>query len=85
MAFTDSMVAIWIVITITHRDAGPPLKQHFLVAIADQAQAVEALRIRRKLPEADMMVVGEATTKFLERAGATDIEEAQIREIMAIE
>jgi hypothetical protein len=55
------------------------------VAIADQIQAVEALRIRRKLPEADMVVLGEAPTSFLEWAGATDIEEAQIREIMAIE
>jgi hypothetical protein len=32
-----------------------------------------------------MVVVGEATTSFLEWAGAGDIDEAQIREIMAIE
>jgi hypothetical protein len=79
------MIKIWKVIAITHRQAGPPLKRHFLVAITDQTQAVDTLRIRRKLPEADMVVVGEATTSFLEWAGASDIEEAQIRDIMAIE
>jgi hypothetical protein len=55
------------------------------VAITDQTQAVEALRIRRKLLEANMVVVAEATSSFLKRAGAKDIEEAQIREITAIE
>jgi hypothetical protein len=79
------MVKVWKVIAITHRDEVPPLKRYFLVAIPDQIQAVDALRIRRKLPEADMVVVGEATTSFLEWAGEKDIEEAQIREISAIE
>ena len=46
------IVKIWKVIAITYRDAGPPLKHHFFVAITDQTQAVEALRIRRA--EADM-------------------------------
>jgi hypothetical protein len=32
-----------------------------------------------------MVVIGEATTSFLEWAGVTDLEEAQIREVMAIE
>jgi hypothetical protein len=79
------MVKVWKVMAISYRDQSPPLKRYFLVAITDQEEAVEALRIRRKLPEADVVMVGEATTSFLEWAGAGDIEEAQIREITAIE
>ena len=80
------MAKVWKVIAISYRERSPPpLKRYFLVAITDQEEAVEALRIRRKLPEADVVMVGEATTSFLEWAGAGDIEEAQIREITAIE
>jgi hypothetical protein len=57
------MTKIWKVVSSTERmgGGGPPLKEHFLVAIADRDAALVALRYRRPDVEASQMtIVGEA-------------------------
>jgi hypothetical protein len=63
------MAAAWKIVATTERiGSGPPLKEYFLVAIADQAKAIEALRIHRNLSQAHqhVRIVGEAETEFLD-------------------
>jgi hypothetical protein len=63
------MTVVWrIVATTEHTGSGPPLKEYFLAAIADQAKAIEALRSRRNLSDTHqhMRIVGEADPEFLD-------------------
>jgi hypothetical protein len=58
------MAKVWKITTATERlgGGGPPLKEYFLVAIADRDAALAALRYRRPDVEASAMtIVGEAT------------------------
>ena len=46
---------------------GPPLKEYFLVAIADRNAALAALRNRRPdVEESEMTIVGEASPDYVE-------------------
>ena len=63
------MAIVWKIITSTARmgGGGPPLKEYFLVAIADRDAALRALRYRRPDVEASTMtVVGEASPDYVE-------------------
>jgi len=58
------MAKVWKIISSTERmgGGGPPLKEYFLVAIADRDAALRALRYRRPDVEASAMtIVGEAS------------------------
>ena len=69
------MAKVWKVISSTERmgGGGPPLKEYFLVAIADPDAALKALRYRRPDVEASTMtVVGEATPDYVEWLGVKD-------------
>jgi hypothetical protein len=59
----------WIIIAKTKRMGGEPnfepLTEWFAVAIGDQSVALEVLKSRKELSEADLMVAGEATAEFL--------------------
>ena len=43
-----------------------PMKEYFLVAIADRDEAVKALRERRQLLDVQITVAGQATDEYLE-------------------
>jgi hypothetical protein len=63
------MGKIWKIIASTKRMGGdgPPLKEYFLVAIADQDAALAALRYRRPDVEAsEIAIVGEASPDSVE-------------------
>jgi hypothetical protein len=68
------MAAIRKITATTERMDGGPLKECFLVAIADQAKAIEALRSRRNLSDTHqhMRIVGEAEPEFLDWLGVKD-------------
>jgi hypothetical protein len=58
---------IWKVISSTERmgGGGPPLKEYFLVAISDQANALGALRYKRPdIERSALSVVGEADSNY---------------------
>lgn len=61
---------------------GPPLKQYFLVAIADQEAALAALRHRRPDVEASKMsIVGEANPTDIKWL---DVKDGDIRYIQVV-
>jgi hypothetical protein len=55
------MASGWKIITATKRLGGQPMKEYFLVAIADRDEAVKALRVRRQLLDVQITVAGQAT------------------------
>ena len=62
------MASGWKIITATKRlGGGPPMKEYFLVAIADRDEAVKALRERRQLLDVQITVAGQASDEYLER------------------
>jgi hypothetical protein len=72
------MAKIWKVISSTARmgGGGPPLKEYFLVAIADRDAALTALKFRRPDVEAsEMTVAGEASP---ESVAWLDVKEGDI-------
>ncbi len=72
----------WKVISDTKRlGGGPPLKEYFLVAIADREEAVKALRERKKLLDADIKVDGEATAETLDWL---DVKGGEILSVLAV-
>jgi len=78
------MVKIWKINSFTERmgGGGPPLKEYFLVAIADQSAALAALRNRRPdLEASDFTIVGEANPADMEWL---DINDDQIRCVTAV-
>jgi hypothetical protein len=76
------MATGWKIISATERlGGGPPMKEHFLVAIADRDTAVKALRERKKLLDADLTVAGEATADLLEWL---DVKPGQILCVLAV-
>jgi hypothetical protein len=77
------MTVAWKIAATTVRAGGEPLKEYFLVAIADQAKAIEALRSRRKLVDVHqhVRIVGEAEPEFLEWL---DVKEGEIFCVMAL-
>jgi len=69
MAHSGAMTQVWKINSFTKRmgGGGPPLKEYFLVAIADEAAALFALRTRRPdLEESDFTIVGEAAPDEVE-------------------
>jgi hypothetical protein len=78
------MVKIWKINSFTERmgGGGPPLKEYFLVAMADQTAALAALRKRRPdLEASDFTIVGEAGPNDVEWL---DINDDQIRCVTAV-
>jgi hypothetical protein len=74
----------WKIVATTERTgSGPPLREYFLVAIADQAKAIEALRSRRNLTQAHqhVRIVGEAEPEFLDWL---DLKDGEIFCVMAV-
>jgi hypothetical protein len=68
-SWSEVMAATWkITATTDSMDSGPPIKEYFLVAIPEQAKAIEALRSRRKLSQIHqhLRVVGEAEPEFID-------------------
>ena len=61
------MTKTWRIIAITKRlGGGPPLKEYFLVAISNQAAALDALRAKRpELSDAELTIDGEATPEYV--------------------
>ena len=61
------MPKAWKMIAYTQRlGSGKPLKEFYLVAISDRDAAVEALRIRKDLVDAQIEVLGQATSDFVD-------------------
>jgi hypothetical protein len=77
------MAVAWKIAATTERAGGEPLKEYFLVAIADQAKAIEALRSRRNLADVHqhVRIVGEAEPEFLDWL---DVKEGEIFCVMAV-
>jgi hypothetical protein len=78
------MSKIWKVIALTQRmgGGGPPLKEYFLVAIADQLAALAALRYRRPdIEESSLTIVGEASPDYAEWL---DLKDGQILCVQAV-
>lgn len=58
----------WKIISTTARlGGGAPLKEYFLVAIADPDEAIKALQKRENLLDAEITLVGEASDELVER------------------
>jgi hypothetical protein len=69
------MDKVWKVISSTPRmgGGGPPLKEYFLVAIADRSAALTALRYRRPdIEKSELTVAGEASPGDVEWLDLTD-------------
>jgi hypothetical protein len=69
------MNTIWKVISSTERmgGGGPPLKEYFLVAISDQANALKTLRYKRPdIERSKLTVVGEANPDTVDWLGLKD-------------
>ncbi|MGA2944614.1 MAG: hypothetical protein ABSE50_21525 [Xanthobacteraceae bacterium] len=69
------MGKIWKIISSTARmgGGGPPLKEYFLVAISDQADALRTLRSKRPDIElSQLTVVGEANSDYVDWLGVKD-------------
>ena len=69
------MIKVWKINSFTERmgGGGPPLKEYFLVAIADQTAALAALRKRRPdLEASDFTIVGEARPNDVEWLDVSD-------------
>jgi hypothetical protein len=76
------MASGWKIITATKRlGGGPPIKEYFLVAIADRDEAVKALRERRQLLDVQITVAGQATDEYLEWL---DVRPGEIFCVMAV-
>jgi hypothetical protein len=61
------MTAGWKIIVYTKRlGGGPPIQEFFIVAIADQAEALRVLRERKGLLDAEIQPQGEVTAADLE-------------------
>ena len=63
------MGKVWKITCLTKRmgGGGPPLKEYFLVAIADRNAALAALRNRRPdVEKSEMTIVGEASPDYVE-------------------
>jgi hypothetical protein len=77
------MAATWKITATTERTDSGPIKEYFLVAIADQAKAIEALRARRNLSQTHqhLRVVGEADPEFLDWL---DVKAGEIFCVMAV-
>jgi hypothetical protein len=72
----------WKVIASTERaGGGPPMKEYFLVAIADRDEAVRALRERKKLLDAKLTVDGEASADYLDWL---DVRGGEILSVIAV-
>ena len=55
-----------IVASMACLDGGPPVREYYLVAIADREKAIAALRHWEKLMDAHIAVAGEATPDSLD-------------------
>jgi hypothetical protein len=69
------MNKIWKIISSTERmgGGGPPLKEYFLVAIGDQANALSSLKHKRPDIElSKLSVVGEANADYVEWLNVRD-------------
>src|ERR1700730_6130276 len=67
MSVDTPMPTAWKMIAYTQRlGSGKPLKEFYLVAISDGDAAVEALRIRKDLVDAQIEVLGQATSDFVD-------------------
>ena len=77
------MVGVWKIVATTERARGEPLKEYFLVAIAEQAKAIEALRRRRNLADVHqhVRIVGEAEPEFLDWL---DVKDGEIFCVIAV-
>ena len=76
------MATGWII--IAHReqhDTGAPLKEWYAVAIPDRVRAVEALRLRKNLLDATLMVESEASPEYLDQL---DVKDGQILSIVPL-
>ena len=57
------MTKVWKITAYEeHMGGGPPQKHYYLVAMSDQSAALSALRKRPSVRDADLTVVGEATS-----------------------
>jgi hypothetical protein len=78
------MGKVWKIVASTKRmgGGGPPLKEYFLVAIADRDAALAALQYRRPDVEAsDIAIVGEASPDYVEWL---DLKDGQILCVSAV-
>jgi hypothetical protein len=69
------MNKIWKITSSTARmgGGGPPLKEYFLVAISDEANALRTLKYKRPDIElSQLTVVGEANSDYVEWLGVKD-------------
>jgi hypothetical protein len=69
------MSKIWKIISSTERmgGGGPPLKEYFLVAINDHANALRTLKYKRPdIERSKLTVVGEAEVNSVEWFGLQD-------------
>jgi hypothetical protein len=72
----------WKIISTTERlGGGPPMKEYFLVAIEDRHGAIEALRIRKNLLNATIVVDGEARPELFDWL---DVQPGQILSVVAV-
>ena len=69
----------WIIIAKTKPNL-EPLTEWFAVAIRDRDTALNALKLRKDLFEAELMVAGEATSEFL---STYDVRDGQILSLWA--
>jgi hypothetical protein len=69
-----------IIATIKRLGGGPPMKEYFVIAIADPTEAMKALRERKIFLDTDLTVDGEATSETLERL---DIKDGEILSVIA--
>ena len=77
------MTKTWKIIATTKRlGGGPPLKEYFLVAISNQAAALDALRAKRPdLLDAELTIDGEATPEDVKWL---DVQGGEIFCVMAV-
>ena len=71
----------WLSTATKRLGGGPPMKEYFLVAIADRNRAVKALRERRQLLDVQITVAGQATDEYLEWL---DVRPGEIFCVMAV-
>ena len=61
------MMSGWkIVVSIAYPDGRPPVKEYYIVAIADREQAIAELRDRERLTDAHTAIAGHAGPDWLE-------------------
>jgi hypothetical protein len=78
----NAMAEGWKIVSSTARlNGGPPIKEYYLVAIADIDLAITELRDRERLSDAKFIVAGAADSNSLEWL---DIQDGEILCVMTV-